>query len=248
MRRGGGARARAARGPRWCTRTSSAPTRTRSRTTSASTRRRRCARRRRSRPAHPRARCCGRSTGWRPRRSSSASRPRSRGGQRRGRRGAGVAAAGPVDRDALPLLAGRRPHGRAVRHRGRPALPGQRDHDGGPHQRDPEGRDAARPAHRRLRRGRGGRSREELLDEVKGKGGVFKVTPGCSASSARPRLQLAARRGEHRRARDRDGGARAEAGGRDPVLRLHLAGDDADPRRAGDHALPLERTLELRRW
>jgi hypothetical protein len=42
------------------------------------------------------------------------------------------------------------------------------------------------------------------------------------------RVQLAARRGQHRRPRRRDGHARAQAGRRDPVLRLHLARDDAD--------------------
>ncbi len=59
-----------------------------------------------------------------------------RGGDRGRRRGARIAAAGPLHRHALPLLAGRRSDRRAVRHRGRPALPGQRDHHGGSHQRD----------------------------------------------------------------------------------------------------------------
>ncbi len=43
-------------------------------------------------------------------------------------------------------------------------------------------------------------------------------------------LQLADRRSGHRRARHRHGDARHEAGGRDSILRLHLAGDDADSR------------------
>ena len=47
-----------------------------------------------------------------------------------------------------------------------------------------------------------------------------------------PRVQLAARRSQHRRARRRHGDARHQAGRRDPVLRLHLAGDDAAPQRS----------------
>jgi 2-oxoisovalerate dehydrogenase E1 component len=41
--------------------------------------------------------------------------------------------------------------------------------------------------------------------------------------------KLAARRGQHRRPRARPVRPRLHAGRRDPVLRLHLAGDDADP-------------------
>ena len=48
----------------------------------------------------------------------------------------------------------------------------------------------------------------------------------------RPRVQFSAGRGRHRRPRHRHGHARAEAGRRNSVLRLHLAGDDADSRRA----------------
>ena len=59
-------------------------------------------------------------------------------------------------------------------------------------------------------------SREKYLGKVKGKGGVFKVTWGLQKEfGGVARLQLAAGRGEHRRARDRPGAARLQAGGRE---------------------------------
>jgi 2-oxoisovalerate dehydrogenase E1 component len=55
--------------------------------------------------------------------------------------------------------------------------------------------------------------------------------PGpATASRLRALFQYPDCRSRHRRARHRYGDARTEARGRDPVLRLHLAGDDADPR------------------
>ena len=56
-------------------------------------------------------------------------------------------------------------------------LSGNRGHNGRPDQSLSAHRDGSRPAHRRVRRRRGGLfARRIYLDKVKGKGGVFKVT------------------------------------------------------------------------
>ena len=67
-------------------------------------------------------------------------------------------------------------------------------------------------------------SRGDVLEEVGGKGGVFKVTHRLQATFGGSRLQFPARGSEHRGTRDRHGHARIEAGRRNPILRLHLAG------------------------
>ena len=75
-------------------------------------------------------------------------------------------------------------------------------------------------------------SREASLARGEGQGRRLQSDRrACRWSSApRARVQYAAGGGGDCGPRDRDGDARTEAGGGDPVLRLHLAGDDADPR------------------
>ncbi len=105
---------------------------------------------------------------------------------------------------------------------------------------------AREPAHRRLRRGRRrcqprGRSGDGVR-QGRGLQGHARPAAGARRDAG---LQLAARRSRHRRPRHRHGDPRDQAGRRDPVLRLHLAGDDADPRRAVDDALSLEQRVRL---
>ena len=154
-------------------------------------------------------------------------------GQRSRRLGARSAEARPVDRGALRLLARRR--SLVVALRGRAAHRGRARHDGGRAQPDAEGRNGARRAHRRLRAGRRGRqpprgARDAGADR-QGRCVPRHARPAAPVWRA-PRLQLAAGRGQHHRPRGRHGAARAQAGRRDPVLRLHLAGLHADSRRA----------------
>ena len=95
-----------------------------------------------------------------------------------------------------------------------------------------------------LRRGRRRLQPRRRADLGSGQGRRLQGHARAAARVRRqPRLQLAARRSQHHRPRHRHGDARPQAGRRDPVLRLHLAGDDADPRRADDAAVPLEQRV-----
>ena len=105
-------------------------------------------------------------------------------------------------------------------------------------------RDGAQPAHRDLRRRRGRRQPRGGAGQGAGQGrrvqGDARPAEGLRR---RARVQLAAGRSQHHRPRRRHGHARHQAGRRDPVLRLHLARDDADEGRDVDAALPLGQPL-----
>ncbi len=131
-----------------------------------------------------------------------------------------------------------------LRHGGRARVRGRADDDGRSHQCRAPRRDGPRRTHRDLGRGRGGREPRRRARRMQGQGrrlqGDGRPPEGVRA---RARLQLPARRGGHRGARARLGGARTEARRRDPVLRLHLARDAADSRRARHDALALGRSV-----
>ena len=88
-------------------------------------------------------------------------------------------------------------------------------------------------------------SREDALEEVKGKGGVFKVTHGLQrAVRRRPGVQLPPGRGQHRRA----GPSGMAMRGLKPVVEIQFfdyiwPAMHADPGRAGHDALSLQRDL-----
>jgi 2-oxoisovalerate dehydrogenase E1 component len=223
-----------AKAPRWCTPRWCAPTATPSATTSATTARRRAGRRGRARPHRPAARQL----------STTAT---SRRGPRRPARPTSTPRSTPPPSAPSPRPRPSRPKcstTSTARHRphlGRPstAKPMFEGSTGDKTMvdllnaclrdemaRDPRivifGEDVADA------------SREEVLDRVQGQGRRLQGHPRpADALRRRPRLQLAPRRGQHRRPRHRHGLPRAQARRRDPVPRLHLAGLPADPQRAG---------------
>ena len=74
-------------------------------------------------------------------------------------------------------------------------------------------------------------SREANLTRGQGQGRRVQSHAGTADRYGSQRVfQHSHRRGMHRRPGDGHGHARAQAGGGDSVFRLHLAGDDADPR------------------
>ena len=140
-----------------------------------------------------------------------------------------LAAEKPAARHGSPLrlLARRRRHRRHVADRS--ARRRQARHDGRGDQPHAARRDGRQSAHRRLRRGRGGREPGAGARRVSRQGRRVQGHAWPAAGVRWPaRLQLSAGRGQHRRARHRHGDARAQARRRDPVLRLHLAGVHAD--------------------
>ena len=138
-------------------------------------------------------------------------------------------------------------HRTSIRHR--PRSPpsqagGQAGHDGVGDQSHAERRNGARRAHRRVWRRCRRLQPAGCALECLGQGWRLQGHARAAARvRRRTRVQFSARRGGDHRACHGHGHAGNQAGRRDPVLRLHLAGDDADPRRDVDAAVSLQQRL-----
>ncbi len=182
-------------------------------------------------------------SGDRHRRGSRDHRRRRRPGDRgRARRRAPGAQAVSRHRHALRLLADGRSDVGGVPDRA--PVRRQARHDGDRHQPHAARRDGSQPEHGRLRRGH---RRCDPRRQPRGVRGQGRRVQGDARPAAGVRLrtclQLDPGRSRHRRPCLRHGHPRTEAGRRDPVLRLYLAGDDAAARRDLDAAVPVEQRV-----
>ena len=162
----------------------------------------------------------------RPRTAHARSGPRDPGGHRPR---AQSRAASEGLRAAVSLFGARRSDVGGVR--GRAAIFGRPAHHGRRNQSHAARRDAAQRADRGVRRGcRRFQPRGEPCGS-EGQGRRVQSHAGLQIEFGSTRCFNTPHRGSrHRRPCHRDGDARAEAGSRDSVFRLHLAGHDADPR------------------
>ena len=127
-----------------------------------------------------------------------------------------------------------------------PKFHGEPQDHGRSHQCRPARRDGARPARGGLRPRCGGLQPRRRTPQSEGQRRRLQGDARAAAAlRQRALLQFASGGGQHRGPGHGHGHARAEAGGRNPVLRLYLAGHDADSRRTHHAALALQQRLLL---